>query len=69
MAKDIYTVTVDRINESANKDPQFTMSASGIEVRPDGGLSIESEKGGRGMGASTWGRIVIDRRPIKPGAE
>ncbi len=52
-----FRVTVSRINESANKDPYMTMEGLSLTVRPDGGLSIESDVGGHSFSAGTLGRL------------
>jgi hypothetical protein len=41
---DHFSVTVSRVNESANVDPYFTMNAYSLTVEADGSLSITGEQ-------------------------
>ena len=64
MAEDRLAITVYRINESANKDPEESMTATAVSIDEDGSLSIKASNGrGWGFSAGTWGSIVIDRVP------
>ena len=49
-----FTVTVSRINESANKDPYETLEAHTLTVDKEGFLSITSDGGGRGFTAGAY---------------
>ena len=61
MSKDFFQVIVSRINESANKAPYITVSGYSLIIRPDGGLSIEGESGGRSFGSGTWDDFEFKR--------
>ena len=63
MAKDQFTVTVSRINESANQAPYETLSGHTLKISPDGTLSIEGQNGGRSFSGGLWDSFEVKMLP------
>jgi hypothetical protein len=58
---DHFSVTVSRVNESANVDPYFTMNAYSLIVEPNGSLTITGEHESRGFSAGLWDGFRVMR--------
>jgi hypothetical protein len=56
-----FNITVQRVNESANKDPEFSLKAVAVSVDAEGNLHITSESGAQVLGATTWGSFQVER--------
>jgi hypothetical protein len=56
---DLFSVTISRINESANVDPYHTMNAYSVTEAPDGSLIIEGNHEDRVFGKGLWDNYEI----------
>ena len=56
---DLFSVTISRINESANVDPYHPMSAYSVTEAPDGRLVIEGNNEDRIFGKGLWASYEI----------
>ena len=65
-----FTVTVSRINESANKDPYVTLEAHTLTLDKEGYLSITGDGEGRSFTAGAYDgfEVKAPRMPPKTGA-
>ena len=61
-----FTVTVSRINESANKDPYMTMSAHSLTLSKDGYLTISSDDGQQGFMAGGFDGFEVKTLRMPP---
>ncbi len=63
---DHFSVTVSRVNESANVDPYISISGHSLTVSSDGTLSVVGQHGGRSFSGGLWDgfevRRVLSRR-------
>ncbi len=59
--KDLFSVTVSRINEGPRDEPYLTMNAHTVELKPDGTFWIKGEKNGRGFSAGLWDGFEVKR--------
>ncbi len=56
-----FKVTVSRINESMKDAPYEELNAIGLELEPDGTLSIKCETGGRSFSSGLWDGFEVKR--------
>ena len=60
-----YRVTVSRIKELSDRDPNFTMEAHTVTLRPNGDLQIRGETLGKSFSFGLWDGVEIKAIPIK----
>jgi hypothetical protein len=62
IANDHFTVTISSLNNGLNDD-RLSLSGHSLTVRPDGRLSIDSEKGRRMFAPGEWDDVELKMLP------
>jgi hypothetical protein len=58
---DHFSVTVSRVNESANVDPYITINGHSLTVSSDGSLHVVGQHGSRSFSAGLWDGFEVRR--------
>jgi hypothetical protein len=61
MSKPRFTITVSRINESANKAPYETMAAESVVMSEDGTLTIKGDGRSHSFTSGTYDGFEVKR--------
>jgi hypothetical protein len=58
---DRYSVTIRRVNEGTDQQPQETLTANSLTVQRDGTLLIQGERGGQLLSSHLWDSFEVKR--------